>query len=105
VTQFHEPGGEDVATAHVLEAPLLPQEVISRYWDKDARNFDWQGLLNYRSWSSSEEALIRAAVGIWNGSGDCTLGMLITRLKDDDYRRVLEAMALRRGILMGEPPG
>jgi hypothetical protein len=98
---FHHARAEDAATLHILASPLLPPDLAARYLDIEGRTFAWQAMLDERGWSTSEETLLRAAVGVWNGLGDCMIGDLVSRLNDDDYRRVLEALAIRRGILLG----
>ena len=100
MARFHDPNAEVEATLHVLSSPLLPQDVVARYFDRDRRYFDANGLLEHRDWSSSEQALIRGAADIWGGTG--TIGELIGRVDDEEYRRIVEALALRRGILLGD---
>lgn len=99
MARFHDPHAEVEATLHVLSSPLLPDDVVARYFDRERRFFDAEGMLADRAWSSGEAALIRAAAEIWGGTG--MLGELVGRLDDEPYRRVLEALALRRGILLG----
>lgn len=99
MSRFHDPHAEVEATLHVLSSPVLPQDVVARHFDREQRSFDANAMLAERAWSSSEEALIRAAAEIWGGTG--TLGALIGRVDDEPYRRVVEALALRRGILLG----
>lgn len=98
MSKFHDPHAEVEAALHALRA-LIPEDVIDAYFDRGVRSFDWQGMLRDRGWSSGEEAVIRAAAEIWTGTG--TLGALVGRVDDEPYRNVLEALALRRGILLG----
>jgi hypothetical protein len=48
-------------------------------------------------WSAGERALLRAACDLFNGGGNLGLATLLHWLDDDNLRRVLEAIEMRRG--------
>jgi hypothetical protein len=82
------------STLSILNA--LPQVPVERYVGHEKRVIDWPDLLNARHWSTGEQVLLRAAQDLWNGAGGCTLGEIVSRLDDENYELVLEALELRR---------
>ena len=64
-----------------------------------ASRIDFEGLLNDRNWSSTEELIIRAAESLWSGKRECGVGEACQfSLGDGHFRTILEAMAMRRGM-------
>jgi hypothetical protein len=86
----------EAAVRHVLAAPRLPDDLVDRYLLDGF--LDGVRLLEDWVWSQTELPLIRAAVDLWNGTGDCSLGMIASHLPEEDVRRVIEALEIRCGL-------
>ena len=78
------------AARHLLLRSRL-KHTASRFITPD--HIDFEGLMG-ECFSSSEILLCRAANDIWNGQGGATLGDLINRLDDHNYRALLDTLAL-----------
>ena len=88
---------EFAATLHALAAPFLHGRV-EHYIDLDGRAIDFPGLLN-ASWSTTERAMIEIACTLWGREdiADARLSPVLYSMDSGNFRRVVEAMRVRRG--------
>jgi hypothetical protein len=91
--------GEDpelAATLHLLGTPVIARRTAP-FVDVERRSIRWDALLERAAaWSHGENLLVRAALDMWNGDAKTPLGELYLTLDEDNLRRVMEALAIRR---------
>lgn len=91
---------ELAAALHILEAPLIAEHVQPFIGPGRAINFP--AMLEARPWSTGEQVMICAACDMW-GRDDlatATLSELAYTLDEDNLRRVVEALAIRRRLVL-----
>ena len=87
---------EYAAAAHILTAPILRNRT-EPLLDPGRQSIDFDALLLHsETWSRGEKLLVKAALDMWNGCGEATLGELISTLDSENLNRVLHAVAMRR---------
>lgn len=101
------------AMRHVLESPAIQQSGLTAYLSTDDDGFfhvDWQGLEELGpTLSTGEVVLVNTAHALYSGQGepfikrdDLLFGNRLPTvwrfLDDEHYIRVLEAMAIKRGM-------
>lgn len=96
-TALNSPDRELAAALHVLAAPLLRGRA-EPFIDSDRRAIDFPAFLE-QTWSTSERAMIEVACTLWGRAdiADARLSSIVYSLDDDNFRRVIEAILIRRG--------
>lgn len=91
----------EFATLYLLGAPVIAGRT-REFVDVERRRVNFVALLRAsRGWSHAEKLLITAALDMWNGNGKTRLGELLFTLDEDNMRRVIEAIGIRRREHLG----
>lgn len=91
---------EYTAVRHILSSPAIAARCAPYIGDED---FDWVGLsAAAQAMSGGEQLLVRIAQDLWEANGKVGVSELPRRLDPTNFGRVLDALALCRGTLVGE---
>jgi len=89
------------ATAHVLDgladAKVAPH-IVWRDGEPDTIDFL---AIHDQCFSSGEAILCDVARDLWNGTGNATVASILHTLDDRNFRRVIEALTMCRGLTAG----
>ena len=89
---------EWASALHLLTSPTLLRKGVMGCVDFGRCTIDVPRLRRVSEpWSSGERVMLRAACDLFNGGGNLGLASLFRSLDDDNLRRVLEAVEMRRG--------
>jgi hypothetical protein len=92
---------EFAAALFALAAPFL-RGSVERFIDVDGRGIDFPGMLKGEGgWSTTERAMIEVACTLWGREdiADARLSPLLYSMDGGNFRRVVDAMHMRRGEL------
>ncbi|MGH8931934.1 MAG: hypothetical protein ACRDZO_15255 [Egibacteraceae bacterium] len=88
---------EWAGVAHLLSAPTIAERAAA-FVDRDGEAIGWPGLL-----AIAERLLVHAALDLWNGDRETSQYDAVTRLDDDNFARLVEALRLCRGLPAEDP--
>lgn len=89
---------EWASALHLLTSPTLLRKGVMGCIDFGRCTIDVPRLRRVSEpWSSGERTMLRAACDLFNGGGDLRLAAVVNALDDDNLRRVVEAIEMRRG--------
>jgi hypothetical protein len=92
---------EHSAALFLLVSPLFEGRNVWRYFD--GRRIDFARMMDEGSMSSGELIAAKIAWNLFNGAGEINLTDMTSRLDENVYDRVVQAIHIRRGRLRWHP--
>jgi hypothetical protein len=93
---------EHSAALFLLVSPLFEGRNVWRYFD--GRRIDFARMMDEGSMSSGELIAAKIAWNLFNGAGEINLTDMTSRLDENVYDRVVQAIHIRRAASAGTPP-